>query len=250
MKKHLLFLFVALFSFVLEATDLSERVEEAALAYQKGISAEKAIDKDQHFNQALNLYLMIQAHVGEENNLSDLYYNIGNTFYQLNQMPWAILYYYKALALQPHNEAIINNLNSAQERLQISQPSTESALFYPVTVMLFLAFTFAATLCLSLYIWTKERVWYKLGLTPCVLSILFLTLGIYQSFFDPINAVIVQPEIPLRSAEEQALPASETPTLPGMKVRVLSASADGKWLKIATDNGTIGYVTYASLRLI
>ncbi len=40
----------------------------------------------------------------------ELYYNLGNTYYKLNEIPSAILYYEKAAKLQPQNDDLQYNL--------------------------------------------------------------------------------------------------------------------------------------------
>lgn len=58
------------------------------------------------YNKALNAYLQ-QARTGEVS--ADLYYNIGNTYYRLKDNAHAILYYERALVLDPaHSDARYN----------------------------------------------------------------------------------------------------------------------------------------------
>ena len=48
---------------------------------------------------------------------SDLYFNIGNSYYKINDTPNSIFYYEKALLLEPDNESVKNNLAYAQNML-------------------------------------------------------------------------------------------------------------------------------------
>lgn len=75
--------------------------DKALESYEKG-----------DFNQALTLYK-------KEDKSGELYYNLGNTYYQLGQYPWAIFYYYRALSLRPGDIRIENNLKVTQEKLEI-----------------------------------------------------------------------------------------------------------------------------------
>lgn len=64
------------------------------------------------YQEALNLYLQIEG-TGMES--ATLYYNMGNTYFKMSYVPHAILYYEKALTLDPGNKDISYNLNIAQQ---------------------------------------------------------------------------------------------------------------------------------------
>ena len=48
---------------------------------------------------------------------SELYYNMGNSYYKLNDIANSIFYYEKALLIDPKSEKITNNLSFAQNML-------------------------------------------------------------------------------------------------------------------------------------
>lgn len=59
------------------------------------------------YDKALEIYLELL----KQNALSaNLFYNIGNCYYRLNQIGYAILYYEKAYKLNPDDESILKNL--------------------------------------------------------------------------------------------------------------------------------------------
>ena len=78
------------------AQDVNSLFEQASLSYEQ-------ID----FEQALNYFKEIQD-IGLYS--SDLYYNIGNCYYKLQQNAEAVLYYEKALKLNPSDEDAFFNL--------------------------------------------------------------------------------------------------------------------------------------------
>ena len=65
------------------------------------------------YQEALDKYLSIEES-GKES--PALYYNIGNTYFQMRYIAYAILYYEKALRLEPNNPDIIYNLEVAREQ--------------------------------------------------------------------------------------------------------------------------------------
>src|SRR5690606_40201598 len=63
------------------------------------------------YQAAIEEYLKISEN-GEHS--SELYYNLGNAYYKLNQIAPSIYYYEKALLLNPDDQDILNNLQYAQ----------------------------------------------------------------------------------------------------------------------------------------
>ncbi len=77
--------------------------DEANMLYNEG----RYIDAIDVYNKILDSGL----------HSSDLYFNIGNSYYKINDTPNAIFYYEKALLLEPENESVKNNLAYAQNML-------------------------------------------------------------------------------------------------------------------------------------
>lgn len=71
-------------------------------------------DKDK-YAAALESYLKVAS---EEGTSSDLYYNIGNTYYRMGDLGHAILYYERALVLNPDNDDARANLEFVSSKIQ------------------------------------------------------------------------------------------------------------------------------------
>ena len=78
-----------------------DNFDKATTLYQKG-----------DYSQAAAVYSSILKS-GKES--SALYYNLGNTYYKLNNVPESIYYYEKALQLDPENADAKNNLIFANQ---------------------------------------------------------------------------------------------------------------------------------------
>ena len=63
--------------------------------------------KTEQYQAAIDLYKTIES---EHMISSDVYYNLGNSYYKLNKVGPAIFYYEKALQLNPDNEDVKNNM--------------------------------------------------------------------------------------------------------------------------------------------
>lgn len=97
--KKLIFIFFILFG--LTGTAQNEALfSKATAAYNEG-----------DYNTAIENYLAI-VEAGQHSN--ELYFNLGNSYYKLNQVAPSIYYYEKALLLKPNDSEIKNNLVYAQ----------------------------------------------------------------------------------------------------------------------------------------
>lgn len=101
MKRYIITLFVAIISF--SASAVSRLISDADKAYM-----------DNDFQKAFELYMEASR---QEGTSSVLYYNIGNTYYRLDQPGNAVVYYKKALKLDPGNSDAQRNLEFVRTKL-------------------------------------------------------------------------------------------------------------------------------------
>lgn len=239
--------------------DPSETIQEAYASYQSGEKASTISQRKEAFNHALALYTQL-AESNPTYGDGKLYYNIANTYFQLGEYPWAIFYYYRALSLRPTDEKVKHNLNVSLKKLNLSQASEPTAfqnlIFFhtyfslPERLQLFFILGLIVLACASVYIWQRQKwlAYALLGLALCWLAIL-LSVG-YTRYFSPIEGVVVNSTALYKDAGEQYAKASDQPILGGVKVRVLDILPEGKWLKIYTPSGEVGYVPFTVIRVI
>lgn len=87
-------------------------VASSAQGLVESATAEYNNDK---YAKALELYLQAAT---EEGTSSDLFYNIGNTYYRMGDLGNAVLYYERALVLNPSNEDAEINLEFVNSKIQ------------------------------------------------------------------------------------------------------------------------------------
>ncbi|MDA7716735.1 tetratricopeptide repeat protein, partial [Flavobacteriaceae bacterium] len=63
------------------------------------------------YNEAINLFVKI---INNGEHSDELYFNLGNSYYKLNDIPNSIYYFEKALKLNPNDNDILNNLAYSQ----------------------------------------------------------------------------------------------------------------------------------------
>lgn len=74
---------------------------------------------DEQYSSAIESYNEIL----DSNYVSfELYYNLGNSYFQFGKIPKSILYYEKALLIDKHNKLCLQNLELARNRIEMIEP--------------------------------------------------------------------------------------------------------------------------------
>ena len=115
MQRYILTLVLAIASLPIFASSLTDRADSAYQAEDYALAA-------QFYNQATT----------DDGTSSDLYYNLGNTYYRLGKNAQAILAYERALRLDPSNADARANLDYVNERIVDKKGNNGS--FYHIRV--------------------------------------------------------------------------------------------------------------------
>ena len=176
---------------------LSEHLQRAYESYLQGEAATTVSDKEQDFNRALRLFSQLEGEPGN----GKLYYNIGNTYYQLEQYGWSILYYLRAQRLLPRDQKVqfLLTMAEAQQNLPITTESRWVSLFFfwhlkmsqVERIQAFMAFCVALLLFGSLFIWYRSGLLKILTALSGIAASVLLVSILYFHYFAPVQAVIV-----------------------------------------------------------
>jgi len=197
---------------------------------------------------------------------AELYFNLANCYYKLNEIGPSVFYYEKALQLAPNDADILNNLEYAQKMtIDAIQEVPENGLSKFINKTLNslsvdgwairsvgLVFLFVI-LFLGYYLShseSKKRLFFVSCSVVMLLLITSLTLLIKKdSLDDKTNPAIVY----VKEAEVKAEPnlRSETSfTLhEGTKVLVIEAY-NANWSKIKLSNGETGWISNSELKVL
>jgi tetratricopeptide (TPR) repeat protein len=218
-----------------------EIAQKAQEAYQKGA-----------YEQAIDAYEQLISAGYEEPSLC---YNLGNACFRAKKLGKAVLYYEKALSMEPNDEATLRNLALVRAELsdQIDNstaPEWWDCLLHPQLILrpnawaiLFALFTW---LGMGLW-WAARRKWLRFPALPWVngallglalLALLAAGLSYWQEYENP-TGVILSRETTLRIGPEQASPAIRT-LHEGTKVAYLDKI--GTWDKVRLANGQEGWL--------
>ncbi len=186
-----------------------------------------------------------------------LYFNTGNAYYKMKDFPHAILFYEKALKLDPGNEDIRTNLEIANKAVvdKIEQlPQSFIARWwdslktlFPVDGWAWVSVIAFALVLLSLFAFLMSRRMglRKAGFFAGILFIVVLALSLffaiqnYQDARHKDEAIVMTSTVMVKSS-----PSVSSVDLfvlhEGAKVRILDANEE--WNKIKIANGSVGWI--------
>lgn len=236
-----------------------EKLQEASGSYVEGEKAKTLAERENAFNRALTFYSELASEYQPDFGTGKLFFNLGNTYFQLNQYPMAIYNFEKAFSLLPREEKVKWNLRIAKEKLGIAEETKQSnfdriflfhhKLSLPERLQVFFILSLIVLFLSSCYLWFRHH---SLR-TSLMISLIFWTailcsLG-YTRYLTPLEGIIVKATELYRDAGHQYATVTDNPVLAGSKVEVLDVMPNGKWLKI-TAEGQMGYVPQEAIRLI
>ena len=153
---------------------------------------------------------------------ADLYYNMGNAAYRSNSIGHAILYYEKALKLEPTHEDAIHNLDFVS-RYRLDAFEEVPVLFlgawiagfiqvFPEQIWSILALIFFIIILIGLlvYLFSRYLVMKKSGfisgLVALVLFVitLFSALSRHRDIVNPDSGIILAPSVVVRSSPSES----------------------------------------------
>lgn len=238
----------------------SSHISTANSSYIQGEHAITVAERKSAFNKALDEYLTIEKSYEPIYGNGKLYYNIGNTYYQLGEYPMAVLYYYRALSLSPYDSRVGYNLNAALKKLDLPPPEKQSAfakVFFfhallplPQRLQLFFFLALVTLFFASYHLWVgAERT--KLGtLIVGGMTVLMLLSLSYSYYLENSDAIVTKGTYLYRGAGKNFATVEDKPLKAGSRVEIFQSETDGTWLKVQAQNGEVGYVPHESLRLI
>ncbi|WP_299434279.1 tetratricopeptide repeat protein [uncultured Maribacter sp.] len=248
MLKKLIFLFVLCLSTLGNAQNTT-LFNDATTAYNNG-----------NYNKAIENYLQIVEN-GEHS--AELYYNLGNAYYKLNQIAPSIYYYEKALLLKPNDSEIKNNLSYAQnmtlDAFEIL-PETQFSKIYKTIVGTFSfdQWSYIAILFVFLFVFlyiafkqfrysTKKRIAFIGSIFSLfiVFTSLLFAYAQYKEFNAKQPAIIFTEEVVIKSDPNNS--GQELFRLhSGTKVNIEEELKD--WRKISLVDGQTGWLLAENIK--
>lgn len=231
-----------------QGTDLFDLATEAYNngEYEKAIEAyDKILENDQHS--------------------AALYYNLGNAYYKLNQIPESIYYYEKSLLLNPDDQEVRTNLAYAQnmtlDAIETLPQTGLSRIYKSITSRLtFDQWAYASIFCMILFVLLYIAFYYNqystrkrfafigslIALFLCIVFIVFASVE-FSSYQSDNPAIIFADEVNVRS--EPNTSSEDVFTLhSGTKVNVLDSL--NNYRKIRLSDGKTGWIPANDLKVL
>ena len=195
---------------------------------------------------------------------AELYFNIGNSFYKLNNIPESNYYYEKAKLISPNDDDILTNLSFAQNlridkietlpvtdiqnlKLSILDLLSEKGWSYVLVILIWI-------MCFTFIVYNLsndpkfKRLFFSISFVLLILSSFTLFINFEKKKISEIKyAIIYDKEIEVWSEPNNI---SELKFLlhEGTKVKQIDVIED--WSNIQLENGTIVWIQSSSLRIL
>jgi tetratricopeptide (TPR) repeat protein len=218
--------------------------------------------QEQKFEDALKSYNSIS----ESGMLSsDLYYNMGNCYYKLNQITEAILYYERALKMRPNGEDIKYNLSLAN-KLIVDKIETLPTPFYrewwntlvssfSMDIWGFTSIGFTVLGMISLLFFLMTRSTNVKQLSFYLFLVFLLSAGLTYFFAKAQHRQNIKEQYAIIFDTRTNIYSEPNTTSTvlfvihnGLKVKILKTS--GQWLNIMLPDGSIGWIPEETLMMI
>ena len=214
------------------------------------------------YEQAIKTYNQI---LSDDYESAEVYYNLGNTYYRINDIPSALLNYEKAKKLNPRDEDIDVNIQFANlKTVDKIEPAPElflnnwwhSLLFLfslngwaYLTIYLFITTAFIGVLYLFTESVSLKKASFYTGVVMLLLSLFSILLSFKQSSYvqSVHQAIVFDAAVNVKS--EPSIKAKNLFVLhAGVKVSVVENNTE--WIKVKLLNGNEGWILFKSIKLI
>ena len=197
--------------------------------------------KQELYNEALKLYLQEAEQTGVS---SALYCNIGDTYYRLKDNVHAVLYYERALLLDPSNSDARFNLEFVRGKMQLPDDAGDSwfSNWVDQTVSRLSSNTWAIIAIITFLLFLAGVAAYLF-----MDNVLIRKIGFFGGAMPESVILSTAPREP-RDKDEEAFRLMQ-----GTRVEIIDSIADktsGKWLQVSTAGGHKAWINAKEVEVI
>lgn len=252
MKHIIVFIFTLISTYALNAETVSE---QASKAYQDG-----------NFRKAIELLESEIKTQKEQGKVSpELFYNLGNAYFRVNEVPQALLNYERSLLYNPGDRDVRHNIEYAQTKIEDKiltadnfflqiwfdgiQNQTTANNWAKWAIAFFVLFIAA----LFTFFFSSKLNFKKAGFYTaivCLVLVIFTNIFAYRQKSKIENrntAIIMAGSAPVASAPNTT---SKELFILHAGTKVVINKVDGNWYEIEIANGSIGWIQKEKLEII
>jgi len=248
--KHVLFIFILCISISVFSQN-DTLFTNATKAYNEG-----------NYEEAIKNYMEIleSGHHSEE-----LYFNLGNSHYKLNQVAPSIYYYEKALLLEPNDAEITNNLSYARnmtiDAIETLPMNSITQLYNKVVGLFsFNQWGYFAVFFMCLFVLFYIAFYYfrysrrkRIALISSMLALLISLISLVFGFmayndFEADQPAIVFADEAIVKSEPNARSLEVFRLHEGTKLQVLEEL--NEWKKVSIEDGQTGWLASEDIKLL
>lgn len=233
----------------------------SVLTAQNGFEAGNALYKKGQYEQAIQAYeSLIQT---EKKESAEVYFNLANCYYKLNQVAPAIYNYEKAFVLKPNDAEIQNNLKFAQKKTideikVVPKVGFEKLLrdftsFFHYDTWAWISIGFAALFLLFFlgYYFGQTSLAKRVFFLGMFFWLLMVLISVFAGYFEQNHFKNDRPAILFAEVTEvKSEPQNASPTVimlhEGTKVYVLETLE--QWRKVQLTDGTEGWLNAKAIK--
>ena len=251
MKKYISIIIILFLTIGSVASENDSLIDFANKKYSEGL-----------YNEAIENY---QKVIDNGYTSYELYFNLGNSYFKMNDLPSSILYYERARRLSPNNKDIQFNLKIANSRIPDKIEKVPELFFKrwwnsfynmfsvnnwaKITILVFVI----TLICTAFFILSKQRrikmIGFWLGLLFLILSVFSFGLSYQKYIYSQKHheAIVFTPTITIKSS-----PNKNSVDLfvihEGAKLIITDKVDD--WYEIRIANGGVGWLPQSSVEII
>ncbi len=241
-------------------------MESDSVAQSETIVATKALADsayaDENYQQAIVLYEQLLA-----NGVSaEIYYNLGNAYYRMDNITRAVLNYERALRLSPGDQDVRFNLQMAREKT-IDRITPESEMFFVTWYHALInmmsvdgwartaLFALALAIVLALlYLFSERLILRKAGFfVGIMMLVVFILANLFASQQKEKLAIHSDAIVVSSAVSVKSTPADNGTDLfvlhEGTKVEIIDGSMD-QWKKVKIADGKEGWIALKDIEVI
>lgn len=260
------YLLLVLISFFLCGCSKDSRSSEQ---YQQAALEAKTLYDREQYQEAIDSMKRLPLYADDSMPTFAEVYNLGNTYYRNEELGWAILYYERALRINPRSKAVQHNLalarNKTIDRIEYKRPLTEEFWHHfcyglPLPGIYFLSLLFSLLLIsgVLLYLFAARRLHRQWGFYSALFSLilLFITLAMIHQwksdFHSDREAIVVVGQATIKS-EPKASALTLFKVNEGTKL-IRETPSEGnsreEWILVSLPDGKKGWIAFTDIQWV